>query len=138
MKFIITSIIILSSLITSAQELAGVYEYKAESESFKLIRTLTLNNDNTFEYSNYRYIEKGIPKETQSYGKGTWTKDKNIISFFTGTADISDKYTYNFNETKARFDTKSPRDKTDRIIETSIRFFESELRILKGLTLIKK
>ena len=141
MKFLISFILLLSSIITNAQDVAGVYQLKSsskDSNDFELRRTLTLNADGTFEYYNYRYVEMGIPKETHKYGKGTWNQDKNIISFSTKTSELDDKFTLDFSGTKARFISKSPRDKSDRIIKTALSFYESEISWITGMKLLKQ
>ena len=43
-----------------------------------------------------------------------------------------------FTGSKARFNKKSPRDKSDKIVKESIRFYESDLSEIKGLELFKK
>lgn len=139
MKYLFCFALLLSSVITNAQDLVGIYELQSNSSvsDFELRRTLTLNDDGTFEYYNYRYVEKGIPKVMEKYGKGTWKKENKIITFSTEASVLDDKFTLNFTGTKARFISKSPRDKSDRIVQTSIKFFESEIFWIKGMTLIK-
>ncbi|WP_431133269.1 hypothetical protein [Psychroserpens mesophilus] len=138
MKFLLYSLLLLSSMLINAQDVSGVYQWKSSSNDFELIRTLTLNTDGTFEYYNYRRIENGIPKETHTYGRGTWTQDKKVISFTTEASGVNDKFTLDFTGTKARFITKSPRDKSDRIIKTALSFFESEIFWITGMKLIKQ
>jgi hypothetical protein len=141
MKFLLSLFLLLSSQVFHAQNVAGVYQLKSnskESNDFELIRTLTLNTDGTFEYYNYRRVENGIPKETHTYGKGTWTQHKKVISFFTESTDLNDKFTLDFTGTKARFISKSPRDKSDRVIKTALSFFESEIFWVTGMTLTKQ
>ncbi len=141
MKYLFCFTLLLSSIITNAQDVVGIYQLSSGSKAsngFELRRTLTLNADGTFEYYNYRYVENGIPKDTHKYGKGVWKIDKKIIVFSTEASDLDDKFTLDFNGTKARFISKSPRDKSDRVIETSIRFYESEIFWIKGMTVVKK
>ena len=141
MKYLLTFIILFSSIVANAQDVVGTYQLKSssnDSHDFKLERTLTLNTDGTFEYYNYRYIESGIPKETHTYGKGTWTQNKKVISFFTEPSELDDKFTLNFSGTKARFVSKSPRDKSDRVIKTALSFYQSEIFWVTGMTLIKQ
>lgn len=140
MKYLISLFILLSSLTSSAQDPVGVYQLKSGSKvsnGFELKRILTLHADGTFEYYNYRYVEKGVPKETYLYGKGLWKIDKKIIVFSSESSDLDEKFTLDFNGTKARFISKSSRDKSDRVIETSIRIFESDIPWITGMTLIK-
>ncbi|WP_425076509.1 hypothetical protein [Psychroserpens sp. S379A] len=138
MKYLFCLTLLLSGVITNAQDIAGTYQLHSSSSDHELKRTLTLNADGTFEYYNFRWLKSGIPPETHTYGKGTWTQNKKIIVFSTEASDLDDKFTLDFNGTKARFISKSPRDKSDRVIETSIRFYESEIFWIKGMTVVKK
>lgn len=141
MKFLLFLFLCFSSQIYNAQDVAGVYQLKSnskESNDFELLRTLTLNADGTFEYYNYRRIENGIPKETHTYGKGTWIQNKKVISFFTESTNLDDKFTLDFTGTKARFISKSPRDKSDRVIKTALSFYESEIFWITGMKLLKQ
>lgn len=141
MKLLASFFLLVSSLIANSQDVFGVYQWKSsskDSNNFELIRTLTLYSDGTFEYYNYRYVENGLPKETHTYGKGTWSQNKKVITFFTETSHLDDKYTLDFSGTKARFITKSPRDKSDRIIKTSLSFYESEIFWISGMKLFKE
>ena len=141
MKFFLSFLLVLSSIIINAQDVDGIYKLKSgskDSDTFVLTRTLTLNADGTFEYYNYRYVERGIPKETSTYGKGTWKRENKVIVFSTSPSEIDEKFTLDFSGTKARFISKSPRDKSDKMIETSLRFFESEISWIIGNTLIKQ
>jgi hypothetical protein len=124
-------------LFVRAQDAVGVYQMKTDSDGFSLIRKLTLNADGTFEFYNYRFIEKGIPKITRSYGKGTWTKNKKVITFSTEASDVDSKYTLDFNNSKARFNSKSPRDKTNRVFAEFIVFYETDVFIAQRLKLFK-
>lgn len=137
MKYLLLFTLLLSSVITNAQDVAGVYQIKSDSDGFSLIRKLTLNIDGSFEFYNYRYIENGIPKETLSYGKGSWTKDKKVITFSTKASDLDKKYTLDFNNSKARFNTKSPRGKSNRVIADFIVFYETDVFIAQRLKLFK-
>lgn len=141
MKFLLLFIILLSSFVTNAQDVVGTYQLhskSSDSNDFELKRTLTLNADGTFEYYNYRYVERGIPKETHTYGKGSWKKDQKVVIFSTDDSELDDKFTLNFTGTKARFISKSPRDKSDRIIKTALSFYESEIFWITGMKLIKQ
>ena len=59
-----------------------------------------------------------------------------MLYFYTDkTTEIDEKYILNFTNTQARYITKSPRDKSDKVIKTHLRFYESEIPELKGWTL---
>jgi len=138
MKYLLCFALLLSSVITNAQDVAGNYEVIYESTNALIIDKLILNADGTFVFHEYDRHEGGDPPERNKYAKGTWSADNNIISFFASVSDIDDKHQLNFNNTKARFISKSPRDKSVRVIETSIRFFESEISWIKSRTFLKK
>ena len=130
-----------SFVITNAQDVIGTYQLELSSNNsndFKLLRTLEIKADGTFEYYNYRKVEQGIPKETIKYGRGRWKMDKRVIVFSTEASDLDDKYTLDFSGTKARFISKSPRDKSDRVIKTALSFYQSDIFWIKGMKLIKQ
>ena len=140
MKYLICFALLISSLL-NAQDVVGTYELHSKStdpKNFELKRTLTLNADGTFEYYNYRRVKSGIPPETHTYGKGTWTQNKKVISFSSEASDLDDKFTLDFSGTKARFIGKSPRDKSDRIIKTALSFYQSEISWITGMKLLKE
>ncbi len=73
------------------------------------------------------------------YGKGKWKAEKNIVSFFTDKiSDIDEKHNLDFENSKARFISKSPRDETDKIIKTSLQFFESKIFWIEKLQIFKE
>lgn len=138
MKTLIAFLIVLSSSLISAQDVVGTYQLHNKYEDFELKRTLTLHSDGSFEYYNYRWVKNGIPKDTHTYGRGTWKQDKKVIHFTTESSDLDEKFTLDFTGTKARFISKSPRDKSDRDIKTALSFYESELFWVTGMKLLKQ
>lgn len=139
MRHLLLLVFLTSSIALFAQskEHAGNYEYKSESTSHLLQYNLTLNPNGTFLFKYYRNIENQIPNEDIKYGKGTWTSNKRLIFLNVEDTDIDATHVLNLNNTKARYDTKSPRDKSGRDIKTSIRVYESDIWI-KGITMLKK
>lgn len=103
--------------------------------------TITLNQDGTFLYHFFRdvsAVSQGNNKEN-FYGKGTWKKEGKIVVFSSDRKnDFNEKYTVNLNNSKARYITKSPRDKSDRVVKTALRFYESETFHIEGLTVFKE
>ena len=138
MKFLLSFLFVLSSIILNAQDVSGMYQLTVYATNAELQRTLTLSADGTFEFYNFERHDQGIPPEKHIYGKGTWTQDKKVISFFSETSDLDDKFTLDFNGTKARFITKSPRDKSKRDIETALSFYESDIFWISGMKLVKQ
>ncbi|MDO5981775.1 hypothetical protein [Flavivirga spongiicola] len=141
MKLILTSLLLISNLILFSQsdKLTGVYNRTLGKEGNHLIEyKLTLNQDGTFFFHSYSNNKRGIPPEVNKYGKGKWSAENKIISFFSEKEkDFDEKYTLDFNNSKARFVTKSPRDKTDRIIKTKLKFFESEIFWMRSIDMFK-
>jgi len=141
MKKVVLLFIVIFSITLQAQtnKYAGTYEATFDINNEGVITyTLVLNPDGTFTFHNYRQIDPSKPKEN-SYGKGSWIIEKdNTLCFFTNTStDIDDKYTIDFTNTKARYHTKSPRDKTDKMVKTKLHFYDSEIPWLKGWKLFK-
>lgn len=71
------------------------------------------------------------------YGKGTWEIEKNVILFSFDQNGLDTKHTLDFNNSKARYDRKLFEAKYGKEINTSLRFFESNIFWIKGRTLIK-
>jgi hypothetical protein len=100
--------------------------------------TLSLNQDGTFLYHFLRDIVGEMNPEENFYGKGTWKVEGKIISFYAKSTDINDEFSVDLNNSKARYITKSPRDKTDKVVKTALRFYESETFHIPGLELYKE
>lgn len=103
--------------------------------------TLTLHEDGTFLYHFLRDLS-AVSKaniEENFYGKGTWKAEGNLVFFYTDKkTDMDETYNINFTNSNARYITKSPRDKSDKIVKTALRFYESDLFYIKGLELFKE
>ena len=131
MKKIFTILILISNLtlFSQTQEVVGNYKLTLETkDSSSFEYEVTLSQDGTFSFHYYSNIKQGIPPEVNKYGKGNWTINNNVISFFSDKQkDFDEKFTLDFTNTKARFITKSPRDKSDKIIKTQLRFLDSEI-----------
>lgn len=98
---------------------------------------MNLLDDGTFIFHYYSKIKNGIPPEKNYYGKGKWTVEKNVISFFSDKQkDLDDKFTVDFTNTKARFITKLPRDKTDKIVPTKLQFLKSSIAWMNRIDLL--
>jgi hypothetical protein len=117
-----------------------IYVRKSKStDGTKLEWTLILNDDGTFLYNFYRDIVGELNPEENFYGKGTWKAEKNLIFFYTNKeTDLDEKYTMDFTNSKARHIAKSPRDKSDKVVKTTLRFYESDIFHIKGLELFKE
>ena len=141
MKIIIATLLLISNLALFAQsnEIVGNYNRTLGTEENHLIEyKLSLNQDGTFLFHSYSKIKNGIPPEVNKYGKGKWTAKDNVITFTSNKQeDFDEKYTLDFNNSKARFVTKNPRDKSDRIIKTRLSFLESEIFWMQRLDIFK-
>lgn len=121
---------------------SGVYIKEPNSnDGTKLKWTLSLLDDGTFLYHFFRDIS-AISKsngEENYYGKGTWSLIGDSIVLFSNDEDnLKEQYTLNLNNSKARYITKSPRDKSIKVVKTALLFYESETFHIKGLELIKE
>lgn len=142
MKRIITLLLLMSNLtlVSQSDSLVGDYYRSLGKEENHFIEyTLTLHQDGTFFFHSYNNNVLGIPPEVHTYGKGKWISEGKVITFFSNKQeDFDEKYTLDFTNTKARFVTKHPRDKSDRIIKTKLQFFTSEIFWIKTIDIFKK
>ncbi len=138
MRLLTTLIILASTTFLSAQKtnISGDYQQKLGSGNHIETFDLTLNKSGTFLFHWYRHSKYGIPKEENKCAKGTWEQNGKLIEFFTTEKDIDEKHELNFQNSKVRFITKSPRDKSDRIINDALLFYESDIFWMKGKKLI--
>ena len=141
MKKLFTILILLCNLTLFSQTTEAVGNYKLtlnakDSSSFEY--EVTLSEDGTFTFYYHSNIKQGIPPESTKYGKGNWTIKNNVISFSSDKQkDLDEKFTLDFTNTKARFVTKSPRDTSDKIIKTQLRFLDSEILWMRRIDLDK-
>ena len=140
MKKVFLILLVLSHWTVSAQ--SGIYSrgslnQKADGAIIKW--TLSLHPDGTFLYHFLRDLSAISPinVEEKFYGKGTWKPQGKQILFFSEKEDMDEEYTVNLNNSKARYITKSPRDTSDKIVKTALRFYASETFHIKGLVLFK-
>ena len=137
---LILILIISNTLIAQTEKYFGNYIAHFDfNENGTITYTLILKTDGTFTFHNYRKISTKNPEEN-SYGKGTWKVEKdNVLFFYTDeNSELDDKHTIDLTNTKARYYTKSPRDKSDKIVETKLKFYESEIPWVKGWELFKQ
>ncbi len=141
MKLKTTLLLFLCSTMICAQsdQLEGEYFLQAGSQDNHLIEyKLTLRSDGTFFFHSFRDHKKGIPWVENKYGKGIWRAEGKVVSFYTDKEkDLDEKHTLDFSNSKAHFVTKPARDKTERVIKTRLKFFESEIFWIKGLDITK-
>lgn len=141
MKSLLTSLLLFVNftLFAQADTVPGNYGLKLGKEDNNQFQyELALNEDGTFTFHYYSKILNANPPENHKYGKGKWVASNNVITFSSDKQkDIDEKYTLDFTNTKARFVTKNPRDKTDKIVHTRIKFFESEIKIISTVDLLK-
>ena len=100
--------------------------------------TVQLRDDGTFLYNFYRHLSCDTCEEENLSGKGTWTTKKNLITFETDVEkELDSTYTMNFTNTKARFQSKSVRNTSNKVIPDTLIFYESPLFEIQGLKLQK-
>ena len=142
MKKMIFLLFLVTQLPAFAQTeaMVGDYALTLGNEGNNLFEyDLTLRSDGTFDFHYHSIIKQGIPPEKHKYGKGTWKEENQVITFFTDKQkDMDEKYTLDFTNTKARFITKSPRDKSDLVVNTKLKFLGSDIPWLKTLNMLKK
>lgn len=141
MKITLTILILISSLTSFSQsdKVAGGYKLTLETKENDLLEyELTLSPDGTFLFHYYSNIKRVIPPEVNKYGKGKWTIENNVITFYTDKQkDFDEKYMLDFANSKARFIIKSPRDKTDQIVKTRLKFLKSEISWMGTIEMLK-
>ncbi len=127
-----------TALFSQSETVSGTYQLNFEGSNGIYKETLTLNSDGTFEFHSCKKFDGMHPPESNTYGKGTWELKKNIVYFSTTESDFDVKHTLNWNNTEARFSTKSSRDKSNREIPTTLRIFKSDVEWLVGRNLVKE
>lgn len=141
MKLLISTLFLLCNITLFAQsnQFAGNYTRTLGEEGKHLIEyKLTLNPDGTFVFYSYSNLKGGVPQEANKYGKGKWSAKDNLISFLTNKQeDFDEKYTLDFNNSTARFITKNPRDKSDKVVKTKLQFLESKIFWMERIDLFK-
>ena len=139
MRFVI--ILFFASILSAysqSEAVAGLYSLEWIGSNGESKREIILNPDGTFVFHTFERHDGGLPPERNFYAKGRWIQNKKVISFSANATDLDNKYNLNFNGTKARFSTRSPRDKSNRLIKTYLIFFESEVSWVKGMKLFKE
>jgi hypothetical protein len=141
MKTVFTIIILISNLMlfSQTQDVTGNYKLSIEStDGNTFLYELNLSQDGAFSFHYYSNIKHGIPPEVNKYGKGNWTIEKDVISFFSDKQkDIDEKYILDFTNSKARFITKSPKNKTDQVIKTRLQFLKSDISWMARIEMLK-
>jgi len=99
--------------------------------------TLSLQPDGTFDFHFYRNIICGTCVEENYFGKGSWSTEKNVYYFKSEATHLDEKYTLSLNNSKARSNKPSPRNKSPKIKKEAIRFYASEISWIKGMELFK-
>ena len=136
MKNTLLALFLLSNLTSCSQSYRFVGDYEAKYGSIQYL--LTLNPDGTFLFRSYNDFKYGAPEPSIS-GKGTWQSEKNMISFATNPQkDLDHAHTLIFNNSKATFESKFPRNKDNEIIVTKLSFFESDIFWVKGIELKRR
>ncbi|WJS96986.1 copper resistance protein NlpE [Flavobacterium johnsoniae] len=140
MKHFIITLLLISGISLSAQsnQFSGDYARSLSDDKHIIEYKLTLNQDGTFLFHSYRKMQGGTLPEENKYGKGKWSLKDNVITFSSDKKDDFDaKNTLDFNNSKARFVTKNPRDKSDKVVKTKLQFLESEIPWMKRIDIFK-
>ncbi|WET03732.1 hypothetical protein [Flavobacterium sp. YJ01] len=140
MKHFIITLLLISGISLSAQssQFSGDYARSLSNEQHIIEYKLILNQDGTFLFHYYRKLQGGTPPEENKYGKGKWSVKDNVITFSANkNEDLDAKNTLDFTNSKARFVTKNPRDKSDKVVKTKLQFLESEIPWMKRIDIFK-
>lgn len=141
MKLRTTILLLISSstLFSQTDHLVGDYYLQVGNKEKHLIEyKLTLYQDGIFFFHSYRNHKNGIPWVENKYGKGNWRFDGKVVSFITDKEkDLKVKHTLDFSYSKARFVTKPNRDQTNRVIQSRLMFFKSEIFWIEKLEIFK-
>ena len=142
MKKFIMLLIFLVPLSSFTQPITytGVYEMRYEIKRGGLMeRTLSLNQDGTFLFQLYKKLDPSQPEENK-FAQGLWKVEKeHVIYFYTDQkTDLDSTFTLNFNNTKAKYYSKSKRDKSGTIKKKFLKFYDSEIFWVKSMKLLKK
>tara|TARA_R100001377_G_C3180331_1_gene106384 strand:- start:256 stop:678 length:423 start_codon:yes stop_codon:yes gene_type:complete len=139
MKHILLLVLIAVQTVVFSQKetISGTYRLDFEGSNGIYTETLILYSDGNFNFHSFKKFDGMHPPESHLYGKGRWELKDNIVRFTANKTDIDSKYTLNFNNSEARFSTKSPRDKSNREIPTLLTFFKSNIKWLSRRKLEK-
>lgn len=120
--------------------IAGSYTLEAgDQATHKHSYTLVLEENGRFSFHSHSDNKNGIPQIVDLYGRGTWIANGKQITLKTDKSqDLNDTYTLDLDGSKARFISKHPRDKTDRIVTTRLQFYDSTIFWVKTKTLFKQ
>ncbi|WP_452228212.1 MULTISPECIES: hypothetical protein [unclassified Lacinutrix] len=135
--FILIAIISLN-VFSQSEQFAGEYVWIVDTTNANFKYTLSLQPNGTFTFHSYTYHLQANTPESNKYGKGTWTVTKKNISFTTNSnTDFDNIYTLDLNNSKARYISKSPRDKSNSVVKTKIKFYTSNIGWIKGIEMRK-
>jgi len=131
-------LLVVQTIWGQSEKFVGDYGVLHEATNGRIEYKLSLCTDGTFLFHSYSKHDGGIPLETNKYGRGNWSAEKRIISFWAEKKlDVDDSHVLDFNNTKARFKSKSPRNVSARTIKTSLIFYSSGIFWVKGMELFK-
>lgn len=131
-------IMLQTAVFSQTKVINGTYQFNFEGSNGSFSETIILNPDGSFNIHTMRKLDGTNPPESNAYGKGKWEMNKENIHFIAHKSDFDSKFTLNLNNTQARFNSKSPRDKSNRDIPTSIKIIKSDISWLVGRELKKQ
>lgn len=137
-KLLFISLLALISQV-SAQSIAGQYEVIYDATNGYISYELVLNPDGRFSFHFYRKSDCATCVEENQYGRGRWEATAKKLTLITDPdTDVNEDFVLDLNGSKAHFIFKSPRDKTDRVVKTRLKFYESDIFWVKGMEIFKK
>lgn len=125
--------------IGEAQDISGEYEMIYDTSNSYISYKLLLNPDGRFTFHFYRKNDCTTCVEENQYAQGSWeSKEKKLVLTADPASDLNEKYTLDLNNSKAHYITKSPRDKSDKLVNTRLKFYQSDIFWVKGIELHRK
>ena len=128
------------NLSAQTEDYKGTYVLHIDGKDGSILDyTLHLNIDNTFQFTSFqKLIDIRGEHDNYNYGKGNWKVENKIIKFITEATDLDEKHTMNFSGSTARLIKKSPRDTSEKVVPTSLKFYKSEIFWIANLKLMLK
>ena len=122
-----------------AQDISGEYEAIYDLKNAYISYHLDLQPDGRFSFKFYRKNYCEICTEENQYGRGKWVySDKKLELLAEAEVDVTNDSILYLNGSKAHYISRSPRDKSDKVVKTRLKFYASPVSWVKSMELIKK
>lgn len=138
-KNLLLPLLLLFLLTGNAQDISGEYEAVYDLKNAYISYHLNLEPDGRFIFKFYRknYCDSCV--EENQYGRGSWVyKNKKLELLAEAELDVNDDFILDLNGSKAHYISRSPRDKSSKVVKTRLKFYMSTIFWVKDMELIKK